>query len=74
MSGKIMGAVWELALSRPKQVVLLAMADHADHEGRNVRPSVPLVAWKTGYSERQVQRIIGQLISDGLLVPFTRFA
>lgn len=47
---------------------MLALADHADHEGRNVRPSVGLVAWKTGYSERQVQRIMRALIERGVLV------
>jgi len=68
MSAKIMGMVWDLVLSPAERSVLLAMADHADHDGNNVRPSVALIAWKTDYSERQVQRIIGDLRKDGLLV------
>lgn len=68
MSAKMMGRVWELVLTPAKQIVLLALADHADHEGNNVKPGVPLIAWKTGYSERQVQRILRELIHDGLLV------
>src|SRR5262245_17091093 len=68
MSAKVMGQVWDLALPHNKLLVLLAMADHADHEGRNVRPSVELVAWKTGYEERQVRRIIRSLEQDGLLI------
>lgn len=68
MSGKVMGAVWELALPHPKQLVMLAMADHADHEGNNVFASVGLIAWKIGYSERQVQRIMHECINERLLV------
>lgn len=68
MSGKVSGAIWDLELKGVRQLVLLAMADHADHQGENVRPSVGLIAWKTGYSERQVQRTIKTLVSDGLLV------
>ena len=62
-----MGGVWELDLDAPKKLVLLAMADHADHEGRHVRPSLPLIAWKTGYSPRQVQRIVHELVAIGIL-------
>lgn len=72
MSGKITGMVWDLALPQNKMLVLLAMADHADHNGQNVRPSMELVAWKTGYSKRQVQRIVTELTDDGLLVPIQR--
>lgn len=62
-----MGSVWELDLTAPKLIVLLALADHADHNGNNVYPSVRLIAWKTGYSSRQVQRIMKALIADGIL-------
>lgn len=68
MSAKISGQVWDLELSASRRLVLLAMADHADHLGNNVYPSVGLIAWKTGYSEVQTRRIIKSLIEDGLLV------
>lgn len=68
MSAKIMGHVWELDLPANKQLVLLAMADHADHEGENIYPSLGLIAWKTGYSESQTRRIIKALVTDGILV------
>lgn len=68
MSVWLMGRVWQCDLPRPQQWVLMALADHADDEGFNVRPSVPLVAWKTSYSDRQVQRIIDQLEELGILV------
>lgn len=68
MSAKASGRVWDLDLPHNKRLVLLAMADHADHEGRNIYPSTDLIAWKTGYSSRQVQRVIDTLIDDGILV------
>ncbi len=57
-----MGMVWDYDLDHAQQLILLAMADHADHEGNNIYPSIGRLAWKTGYSSRQVQRIINQLI------------
>ena len=68
MSVRIMGQVWDLSLPHADKFVLLAMADHADHDGNNVYPSVRTVALKTGYSERQVQRVISSLETAGLLV------
>lgn len=68
MSAKMMGKVWDLILTPAKQIVLLALADHASHDGEDIKPGVPLIAWKTGYSERQVQRIMKELEEDGLLV------
>lgn len=61
MSGKIMGSVYDLDLSHVDQAVLMAMADHAEHDGTKVFPSVEYVAWKTSYSERTVQRSISRL-------------
>lgn len=68
MSAKAAGRVWDLDLPHNKQHVLLAMADHADHEGRNMYPSLDLIAWKTGYSYRQVRRIVEELERAGILV------
>lgn len=62
-----MGKVWELQLPANKLLVLLAMADHADHNGDNIFPGMALIAYKTGYSERQVKRIVAQLVKDGIL-------
>jgi hypothetical protein len=59
MSGLIMGLVWELPIAgdfgRAEKYVLLAYSDHSDQNGKNVYPSVDLVALKTGYQERAVQ-------------------
>ena len=63
-----MTRVWELDLGHAQQAVLLAMADHANDEGADVFPSAGLIAWKSGYSKRQVQRIIDGMEEGGLLV------
>lgn len=63
-----MAQVWALALPSEMKFVLLAFADHADDDGM-CRPSVEYVSWKTGYGERQVQRIGRQLRESGLMVP-----
>lgn len=67
MSWKASGRVWDLKLPHAKIIVLLAMADHADHDGHDIKPALGLVAWKTGYSERQVRRVIRSLEADGIL-------
>ncbi len=43
MSGKISGMVWDADLPRNLKYVLLAYADHADHEGGG--SSHPLTLW-----------------------------
>jgi hypothetical protein len=68
MSAKTTGIIWELALSVPWRMVLLAMVDHADHDGAHMRASQAFIAWKTGYSVRNVARLVQELIADGLLV------
>lgn len=68
MSVKVMGLVWDERMSKDMKFVLLAYADHADHAGRNIYPSVETVAAKTGYDERSVQRITTKLEDAGYLV------
>ena len=68
MSVKIMGMVWDASLHRNLKFVLLAYADHADHEGRNIYPGIKSIAEKTGYDERSVQRITTELEALGYLV------
>jgi hypothetical protein len=68
MSVQVMGLVWELDIPSNEKLVLLAYADHADHDGTGIYPVVPLVARKTGYSQREVQRRTRKLEARGLLV------
>ena len=68
MSASAQTAVWNADLDRATKYVLVCMADHADHIGGNIRPSVELIAWKSQYNERQVRRIIRDLEAAGILV------
>jgi hypothetical protein len=61
-----MSAVWELDLPQNQKLVLLAFADHADDDGI-CYPSVARIAWKSGYSERQVKAIGKELRAAGLM-------
>jgi len=69
LSNKISGKVWELDLDPVEKLVLLALADHADHEGNNVRPGNDLLCAKTGLSERTIGKKIEKFIEQGILVP-----
>lgn len=69
MSVKAMAIVWESDLPQREKFVLLAYADHADHQGNNVFPSVGLIAWKTGYSPRSIQRITQTLVDNQYMIP-----
>lgn len=60
--------VWETSLPRPQKYVLLALADHADHEGGSIYPGLELIAWKTDYDERHIRRILNELVADKILV------
>lgn len=68
MSVKVMGWVWDRDIPRDKKYLLLAYADHADHDGGNIFPSVDTMAKKTGYSSRSVQRITKKLLDEGWLI------
>ena len=68
MSVLVMTRVWALDVPHHEQAVLLALADHADDRGGNVYPSIGYVAWKLGYSDRQVRRIVSDLRKRGVLV------
>ena len=67
MSIKVMTQVWELDLPRSEKLIALALADHGDDDGAHIYPSVARIAWKTGYSERQVQDILRALEARGLI-------
>ena len=68
MSVKAMAWVWDQDIPRDEKYLLLAYADHADHDGHNIFPAVATVSKKTGYSERSVQRITRKLVESGWLI------
>jgi hypothetical protein len=74
MSGKQMGRVFELDLPHEQAWILVALADNAHDDGSRCFPSVQRLAWKTGYGERQVQRIMLRLRELGYVeaVEFAR--
>jgi hypothetical protein len=67
MSVKVMGHIWDQDLKPALKFVLLAYGERSDHEGDNIYPSVDLVSYMTGYSERTVQNATKELLSLGLL-------
>lgn len=67
MSVRVMSWVWEQSLPPNGKIILLALADHAHDDGRNAFPSLARIAKKTGYSERQVQRILSELVRQGAI-------
>ena len=71
MSVRLMGEVWGLDVNHARLLILLALADHADDRGRNIYPSLSLVAWKTGYSKRRVRAIVSELREQGILIQVT---
>ena len=71
MSVCLMGEVWGLDVNHARLLILLALADHADDRGRNIYPSLSLVAWKTGYSKRRVRAIVSELREQGILIQVT---
>ena len=68
MSVKMMGLIWDADLPREEKYILLAYADHADHEGNNIYPGLKLIAWKTGYEPRQVRRVTKVLVDKKYLI------
>jgi hypothetical protein len=56
-----MALVWEHDFDHAEQSIMLALADHAHDDGTQIRPSVARLAWKTGYEDRQVRRILKKL-------------
>ena len=69
MSVKLMGQVYELQLGHAQQSIALALADHGHDDGSHIFPGNEYLAWKTGYSERNVIRLLQDLETIGLLVP-----
>jgi hypothetical protein len=77
MSAKATGLSWDLAcpavvngipFRSNHKYILIAYADHADHNGRNIFPAISTVSKKTGLDDRTVQRMTRDLEEMGYLV------
>lgn len=69
MAINVSGKVWELDLPPVDKLVLLALTDHADSDGKNIRPGNALLCAKTGLSERTITSKIASFIQQGILEP-----
>ncbi len=67
MSVKVMGRVWDLNLPPDEKFLLLALADEANHDGKNAHPGVGTLAKKVNTSERTVQRLLVKLKAKNLI-------
>jgi hypothetical protein len=54
------------------RLVLLSIANHANHQGEQAWPSVPKIAQEAHVSERQVQRAIRELCRIGELIVYLK--
>ena len=69
MSIRLLGRAYELDLPPSEMFVLTVLCDHAHDDATEARPGLGLIEWKTGFSKRQVQRILGSLRDAGIIVP-----
>lgn len=67
MSIKVMSMVWDSDLPSMERLVLLAVADFCDDQGK-CWPSIARIATKCGMSERGVRKILRRLEDAGWLV------
>jgi len=51
-----------------RTIVMAKLCDHADDEGRDVYPGLAKIAAQTHLHRRTVQRVLNDLIADGLVV------
>jgi len=63
-----MALVWDHFPGTGEFLTALCLADHADHEGGSIFPSVARIAKKTQQSERTVQRHLASMRASGWLV------
>ena len=66
MSIALMTAIWEMDFTPVDKLVLLALADWANEDGK-CWPSIAKIAAKTGCGERTVQRALREAENRGLL-------
>lgn len=72
MSVRMMTAVFALDIPSLEELLLIALADHADDDGNNVWPTVSYLAWKTNLSESGVRKMMARFRDMGVLIPVDR--
>ena len=66
-----MAQVWKIDLTPTEKLVLLAIADCANDEGK-AWPAASTLMRKTSLSESSVRRAVGVLVEKGLMQQFQR--
>lgn len=66
---KHINAIFELDIDPNELLILLALSRYADEDGASIYPAIPRIAHDTGYSSKQVGRIIKKLRERGILHP-----
>ena len=69
MSIGLMQAAFNLVIPSTDKFVLVALANHAHHDGTGAYPSVARLARQTSFSERCVQKALRRLEKASLIVP-----
>jgi hypothetical protein len=67
MSAKHLGEVFQLDLPHEDAWILMALANHADKDGKNAYPSVARLQHETGYSLRKVTAALARLQAAGII-------
>lgn len=68
MSSKYVSQIWQADLARPMKLVALALADHADALGIVSLFDSKMIAWLTGYSLEELDKILNKLYESKVLV------
>jgi DnaD/phage-associated family protein len=69
MSVQVMSLVFEAgSLSPTQKSILLALADHANEDGRSIYPSVWRLTIKTGFGERAIRKGLAELREKKILI------
>ena len=69
MSIRLTERAYELDLTPSEMFVLTVLCGHAHDDATEARPGLGLIEWKTGFSKRQVQRLLGSLREAGIIIP-----
>ena len=65
MSISLMALAWKAPLASNHKLAMLALCDWANDAGESLHPSIRAIAQRVSVSDRQAQRIIHTLISEG---------
>lgn len=68
MSAKFVSQIWQADLPRPLKLVALALADNANSHGIVPLDDKQMIAWLTGYTIEELDKVISKLLKAEVLV------